>query len=328
MVDFRTRLSTLKTPFIIGIAGDSGSGKTTYSNGIRRMFGTDLVKTITMDGYHKENRIQRLASRHLPLDPNVNNLELLKDHLTRLKKGETVNIPLYNHESGDFDPPQIFPPSPIIIVEGLHALYPDLLPLMDFTIYVDPSRDVKWKWKYERDTLARGHEKEELTREMLLREAAYKRWVDFQKTSADIVIKIYPSRIKEFAKYELISDIPSLCYKVELIIEPVSATLSLMPLEFDLLSMLSASDPPFLLAGVPSYYWGKRKSVIHIDGVLSQRTVKTLEDNIVSLTAIPVEKMLEVEGGLIQEGEKLTAVHFTQLLITWRFLEQVNQKLT
>ena len=87
MVSFRQRLLNQKTPIIIGIAGDSGSGKTTYSNGIRRMLGTDLVKTITMDGYHKENRQRRLISGKLPLDPQANRLDLFKQHLKLLKRG-------------------------------------------------------------------------------------------------------------------------------------------------------------------------------------------------------------------------------------------------
>ncbi len=137
-------LSHLKQPIIIGIAGDSGSGKTRFSKGIRQLLGPERVFTIEMDGYHKENREERKKSGRLPLDPAMNHLDLVLTHLQQLKEGKSIQLPIYNHDSGNFDPPISFSPTPIIILEGLFALYPEFLPYLDFTIYVDPSRDVKW----------------------------------------------------------------------------------------------------------------------------------------------------------------------------------------
>lgn len=326
--NIRSKLEELKGPIIIGIAGDSGSGKTTYSNGIRRLLGTDIVKTITLDGYHKENRSERLLSGRLPLDSSANNLDLIFAHLTELKQGKSVQVPVYNHLSGNFDPPKKFDPSPIIIIEGLHALYPEFLPLLDFTIYVDPSREVKWEWKYERDVKKRGHQTEELTKEMLKREAAYKRWIDFQKTGADIVIKIKPSQMKDFARYEMIGKIPQSCYKVELIISDIDVKLPDVSLPFNLAAILGSNQPPFLMAATPSMYWGKKVSAVHIDGILSQDTVESLERHIVSLTGIDVEQMLQTQYTTFGVGcEQVTAVQFAQLLIVWRFLEVIKQKI-
>lgn len=329
MIDIRSQLKKIASPIILGIAGDSGSGKTTYGNGIRRLLGTDLVKTITMDGYHKENREKRVRSGRLPLDPDANRLDLLRDHLAQLKQGRSVEIPTYNHNTGDFDKPVSFSPAPIIIVEGLHALYPEFISLLDFSIYVDPSREVKWQWKYKRDTKKRGHDTVELTKEMLMREAAYKRWIDFQKTSANIVIKIYQSKIKEFAKYELVGHLPTNCYKVELIVEPAKVKLSTLALPFDLASILNPDKPPFLFAAVPSLYWGKKVMVIHTDGILSHETVRALENHIASLTGIPIDQALQIKfAPSAKDHEQLSAVQFTQLLIVWRFLELIYCKLS
>src|SRR3990170_1909005 len=228
-MNFRDRLSKLQKPLIIGIAGDSGSGKTTYSNGIRRLIGIDLVQTITMDGYHKEGRLQRKISGKLPLDPSANKLDLLLEHLKLIKKGQQVEIPIYNHQSGGFDPPIPFTPSPIVIFEGLHALYPEFLPFLDFKIYVDPSRQVKWEFKFKRDILSRGHQHFELKKEMLKREEAYKRWIDLQNE-----------------------------YKVELIMVPAPNRLPDLNINLDLSDLLSINQSPFLIAGVPSLYWGKK----------------------------------------------------------------------
>lgn len=325
----QSMLQKTKIPFIIGITGDSGSGKTTFSDGIRRLLGPNVVKTIQMDGYHKENRKQRAESGKLPLDPEANHLEKLEEHLKLLKQGKAAQIPIYNHGTGDFDPPYTLEPSPIIILEGLHALYPQFIPLLDFTIFVDPDREVKWQWKFERDVKKRGHRAEQLEEEMLQREGAYKRWIDFQKTNADIVIKIFNSHMRDFARYDFINPLPAKYYKVELIMTPAELPLPTVLLPFDLASIMNVKRPPFLLAAVPCKYWGRELIDIHIDGAISQNTIAALEEHIVGCTGIPVNYEAE-EGDTLSlaQHEEISATQLTQLVIAWRFLEQVNYILT
>src|SRR3989344_5122893 len=112
MQNLRDRLISSKKPIIVGIGGDSGSGKTTYSNGIRKLLGIDLVQTITLDGYHRENRQERRLSGRLPLDPGANRLELILEHLKALKEAKSIELPIYNHGKVDFDPPSVFSPGP------------------------------------------------------------------------------------------------------------------------------------------------------------------------------------------------------------------------
>lgn len=315
----RSRLSRLKQPMLIGVSGDSGSGKTTYSNGIRSLIGADIVSTIEMDGYHREDREQRKISGRLPLDPDANHLDLLREHLVSLKAGKTVDIPIYNHGTGKFDPPRPLTPTPIIIIEGLHALYPEILPELDFSIFVDPDHDVKWQWKYERDVKKRGHRAESLLEEMLQREAAYKRWLDFQKTGANVVIKIFNSRLRDFSRHQFKQDESQSIYKVELIVQPSPIPLPTLPLPLDLGGMLSSHHSSFMLAVVPCVYWGRDVNIIHIDGELSPQTITELERHIVEFTGIPIQQALPQE-----EYEKVSATRFAQLLVAWRFLEQVN----
>lgn len=315
----RIDLSKLKQPIIIGIAGDSGSGKTRFSKGIRQLLGEESVYTIEMDGYHKENREQRKASGRLPLDPEMNKLDLVLEHLKQLKQKNPIDIPVYNHESGNFDPPHPFNPTPIIILEGLFALYPEFLPYMDFTIYVDPSRDVKWHWKKNRDMHDRGHEAKTLEDEMLKREAAYKRWIDFQKTNATIVVKIFQSQIRHLARYEFTGTLHPDCYKYELLIEPSKNPLPSLPLPFDLAMITDIHTPPFQLASVPGKYWGRDILTIHIDGELAPNTVGALANHIERCTGHTLD--------LGSQLDPVSTTRFTQLLIAWRFLELVNQKL-
>lgn len=318
----QSRLTKLQTPFIIGIAGDSGSGKTVFSDGIRRILGSNLVRTITMDGYHKENRAQRALSGKLPLDPSANKFDALHDHLLKLKNNKSTEIFQYNHSTGDFDSPNIVEPAPIIIVEGLHALYPEFLDLLDLKIFVDPCREIKWLWKFARDVAKRGHRAEKLEEEMLAREAAYKRWIDFQKINADIVIKIFNTKMQQFARYDFINTLPEKFYKVELIMKPSPIQLPSLKLPFDLSNIMSIEKLPFLLAVTSCRYWGQSVVDIHMDGAFPRETIAALEGHITDCTAIPITHESENERTI------LTSTQMAQLLIAWRFLEAVNWRLS
>lgn len=134
--------------------------------------------------------------------------------------------------------------------------------------------------------------------------------------------------MKDFARYELIGNQADRCYKVELIMNAAEVKLSDLYLHLDLKSIFSINQAPFLLAVAPSLYWGKKVTVIHIDGILSEKTIEELEKNIVSYTGIPVDKMLKAEYvPKFEEHEQVTAVQFAQLLIGWRFLELINSRL-
>ncbi|HEY9660894.1 MAG TPA: phosphoribulokinase [Allocoleopsis sp.] len=322
-VKIRDRLKHLEFPLIIGVSGDSGSGKTTFSNGIRRLIGSDLVSTICTDGYHKEDREQRKQSGRLPLDPEANHLDLLEQHLAALKQGKPIEVPIYNHATGKFDPPVPFIPTPIVVVEGLHVLYPQFLPFLDFTLYVSPERDVKWEWKWERDVKKRGHKAESLEQEMLQREAAFVRWIDAQKIDADVVIQIGHSQLEQLVPSYFAETHTARGYNVKLILEPTQTPLPGLSLPFDLASMLEVNQPAFLLAAVPFRYWGRTAIAIQLDGNLSPKTICELENYIVHHTGIPLQEAIPQE-----QYEKVSATYFAQLLIAWRFLEQVNQILS
>ena len=319
-----SKLTKLQTPFVIGITGDSGSGKTVFSDGIRRILGSDIIHTITMDGYHKENREQRASSGRLPLDPEANKLKLLLKHLRLLKNNKSAEIPQYNHITGNFDSPKKVDPTPIIIVEGLHALYPEFLELLDLKIFVDPCREIKWKWKFARDMAKRGHRAEKLEKEMLAREAAYKRWIDFQKINSDIVIKIFNSRMQQFARYDFTNPLTQEFYKVELIMKPSLAKLPSLKFPLDLSDVMSVENPPFLFAATSCRYWGQSVVDIHIDGAFSKDSISELETRITDCTAIKINCQTipkKKENGIVSSTE------LAQLLVAWRFLEAVNYQL-
>lgn len=322
-------VSKLSEPIIVGIAGDSGSGKTKFSEGIRKLLGSSVVQTIEMDGYHKENREQRKKSRLSPLEPAANNFQLLKQHLGLIKRREPFQVPIYNHERGDFDTPRPFTPSPVVIIEGLHALYPEFTPFIDFTLYVDPARSIKWQWKKERDIIVRGHDEHKLLEEMYAREALYKRWIDFQKTNATVVIKIFPTEIPSLARYEYSGVMCTDCYKYELIMESPKIPLPSVPIPLDLSFITDVHTPSFLLASVASRYWGKEMVTVHVDGELHPQTVSALNEHVVSFCSqkeIDTQQEFHTRDAVHEALDPVSTTRFTQLLIAWRFLALISEK--
>lgn len=312
--DLRSLLRTADRPLLLGVGGDSGSGKTTYTHGIRRLLGADMVSYVSLDGYHKEDRATRKKTGRLPLDPRVNDLKLIKSHLQALRAGAAVEVPIYNHVTGSFDPPRVIHPTPVVIVEGLHALYPNFLPYYDFTLFVDTDREVKWRWKYERDVYHRGYDPEEVKREMQRREIAYRRWIDFQKTHADVIVKVHESELGSLATQEFEGRLPDNCYHMEIIITPTTLSLPSLYLPVDFNGMVRQDALPFMLANVPSSYWGRPVNVVHVDGIIPLEAMRQLEREMMRFTG------LEAESAPGTDDDPASTLRFTQLVVAWPFL--------
>ncbi len=96
-------------PFMLGIAGDSGAGKTTLSSGIARLLGVERTTGICVDDYHKYDRKQRKELGITPLNPECNYMDIMEQHVRLLAEGEPILKPVYNHSTGTFDPPVYVP---------------------------------------------------------------------------------------------------------------------------------------------------------------------------------------------------------------------------
>ncbi|MFH0967607.1 MAG: uridine kinase, partial [Methanobacteriota archaeon] len=82
---FHEMIRSSSYTYIIGVAGDSGSGKTTFSNAISAILGSDLVSTITLDDYHIYDREERTRRGVTPLVPEANDLDRLARDIRLLK---------------------------------------------------------------------------------------------------------------------------------------------------------------------------------------------------------------------------------------------------
>jgi len=183
----------LTRPVLIGVAGDSGAGKSSLVAQLMKLLGNDHVSIIELDGYHSLNRQERKAVNITALHPRANNLGLFIDHLYRLRNGEKVLRPVYNHDTGDFDDPVWVEPRPYVIVEGLHPfLFRVAADLYDFKLYYDTHEELKVRWKILRDATARGYTVEEVLAEIRKRQWDIRNFVEPQLAMADAIVQLFP----------------------------------------------------------------------------------------------------------------------------------------
>nr|WP_290224434.1 phosphoribulokinase [Trichocoleus desertorum] len=181
---------------LIGVAGDSGCGKSTFLRRLTDLFGEDFVTVICLDDYHSLDRKQRKETGITALDPRANNFDLMYEQVKALKNGQSIDKPIYNHETGAIDPPERIDPNHIIVIEGLHPLHDERVrSLIDFSVYLDISDEVKIAWKIQRDMAERGHTYDDVMAAINARRPDFEAYIDPQKGHADVVIQVLPTNL-------------------------------------------------------------------------------------------------------------------------------------
>src|ERR1022692_3321093 len=97
-------------PVILGVVGDSATGKTTITRGLVRVLGEDNVKHVCTDDYHRYDRKQRAELGITPLDPDCNYLDIMAQDLLHIRRGQPILKPVYRHHDGTFGPPEYVKP--------------------------------------------------------------------------------------------------------------------------------------------------------------------------------------------------------------------------
>jgi len=144
---------------IIGIAGPSASGKSLLANTIVRELGTDQVVVISEDSYYKDNGHLPIAERdQINYDhPDSFDHALLVDHLTKLRQGEMVNIPIYSHAKHErLKETQRVGQHTIIVIEGILLFSEQILrELMNIRIFMSAPLDICLIRRLKRDVIER-----------------------------------------------------------------------------------------------------------------------------------------------------------------------------
>ncbi len=178
---------------IIGIAGGTGSGKTTVVRKIIERLPKGEVAVLPQDSYYRD-------SSHLPLEkrqeinfdhPNSIEFELLQEHLKQLKTGLAIDQPIYSYltctRSEETIPVQ---PTEVVIIEGILALtQPELRDLMDIKVFVDCDADDRLNRVIKRDIVERGRSVDKvLARYEETLKPMHLQFIEPTKRYADIIV--------------------------------------------------------------------------------------------------------------------------------------------
>ena len=180
-------------PVVLGVAGGSGSGKTSVANAILRAVGRDRLSFLAQDNYYRdvqwggERRIEAYNFDH----PAAVDTELLVEHVRALRGGEAVEVPVYDFvHHRRTGATQRVESRPVVLVEGI-LLYvePELRELFDFKIYVDTDADVRLIRRLQRDMAERGRTLEDVLRQYLATvRPMHLEFVEPSKRWADVIV--------------------------------------------------------------------------------------------------------------------------------------------
>lgn len=177
---------------IIGIAGGTGSGKSTFNNRLKQYFG-DNITVIYHDNYYRQHDDLSFAERQTINYDHPESLEtdLLIEHLQKLRQGQSVECPVYDFSQHNRSKEIItIKPSRVIVVEGILILQDERLRNMfDIKIFVEADADERILRRILRDMKERGRDLENIIDQYLTTvKPMHYLYVEPSKTSADIVI--------------------------------------------------------------------------------------------------------------------------------------------
>ena len=180
-------------PVILGVVGDSASGKTTISRGLVRVLGEDNVAHICTDDYHRYDRAQRAELGITPLHPECNHMDIIAQHLAHLRRGDPILKPVYRHQDGTFGPAVHVRPERFTIIEGLLGYYrPAMREVYDVRVFLAPPEQLRRRWKVARDCSRRGYTTDQVLAELDRREPDSEAFIRPQRHQADMLVSFLP----------------------------------------------------------------------------------------------------------------------------------------
>lgn len=180
-------------PFLLGVAGGSGSGKTTVAERLTGLIGEPDLALVRLDAYYRDRN-------HLPFEeraainydhPDAFDWPLLLDHVDALLDGLEVEVPVYDFASYVRLPERVtVAPARVVVVEGILVLYePELRERFDLRVFVDTDADVRFIRRLERDVAERQRSVESVVEQYLATvRPSHEQFIEPSKRHADVIV--------------------------------------------------------------------------------------------------------------------------------------------
>lgn len=180
-------------PFLLGVAGGSGSGKTTVAERLAGLIGGTDLALVRLDAYYRDRN-------HLPFEeraainydhPDAFDWPLLLDHVQALLAGLEVQVPVYDFASYERLPDRhVLRPARVVVVEGILVLYePELRERFDLRVFVDTDADVRFIRRLERDVAERERSPASVIEQYLATvRPSHEQFIEPSKRYADVIV--------------------------------------------------------------------------------------------------------------------------------------------
>ncbi len=183
----------ISQPVIIGLAGGTGSGKTTVARALNKAVGEGRIAVLLHDAYYRNlDHLPPAQRAEFNFDhPNALDTDLLIQHVKELKAGNSIEMPIYDFKTHSRTAKTIhIEPEPVIMVEGILIFAePELRKLFDVKIFVDTDADIRFIRRVQRDVAERGRTVESVIQQYLTTvRPMHLEFVEPSKRYADVII--------------------------------------------------------------------------------------------------------------------------------------------
>ena len=180
-------------PFVIGVAGGSGSGKSTVTRQVLASIGPEMAAVVMQDDYYLDQSHLSPNERHKTNydHPDAFDWPLMMQHVQALRRGDAIEMPEYDFALHNRSRKTIpVKPAPVIVIEGLFALYDaELRKMMSLKIFVDTAPDVRFIRRLQRDIAERGRSTESvISQYMDTVRPMHKQFIEPTKREADVIL--------------------------------------------------------------------------------------------------------------------------------------------
>ncbi|OHX66916.1 uridine kinase [Flammeovirga pacifica] len=184
----------MELPFIVGITGGSGSGKTTFIKNLTKLIGKENVCTVSQDNYYIDKDKQPEDAKGIKNfdTPYSIDLEKFFQDISKLKKGESVEIEEYTFNNANATPKMLtFVPKKVIILEGIFVFHdPRVFEMIDLKLFIEAKAHLKLSRRIKRDNVERGYD----INDVLYRYEnhvmpAYENYIKPHKENVDIIVR-------------------------------------------------------------------------------------------------------------------------------------------